>query len=762
MVLEGYVERIIYANENNGYTVLELSHDNKETTCTGYFQLISEGEYIEIEGDEVSHPMYGKQMVVNRYEVKQPSDVLSITRYLGSGAIKGLKLVLAERIVKMFGEDTFHIIENEPEKLAEVRGISLKKAMAISEQIVAKKDMRAAMMFLQQYGISVGLTVKIYNFYGQDVYNVLKTNPYQMADDIPGVGFKVADDIAKKTGIEVHSSFRIKSGMIYSLTQAAQQGHTYLPKQELVRRTISILELQDMWQDMDESYNFDLLDSYFADLIMDGKIIVKEIEATQVVYLSTYYYTELNVAKMLFDLNHVLITDDEITNLKLEAIQRNSDLHLDEKQRQAVLEAEANGLLIITGGPGTGKTTTINTIIRLFASEGLTISLAAPTGRAAKRMTEATGYEAQTIHRLLELKGVTEGDDRGDARFERNEMNPLQADVIIVDEMSMVDLFLMNALLKAISIGTRLILVGDANQLPSVGPGNVLKDIIESEMFNVVKLDKIFRQAGQSDIVINAHKINNGEHIVLDNKSKDFLYINRGTAQEVVNATIGLIKTKLPGYVGADEYDIQVLTPMRKGTLGVEGFNEELQRYLNPPSDTKTEKKYGNTTFRVGDKVMQIKNNYQIEWEQRLSNGICVDTGTGVFNGDIGIIRRINPASELMEVQFEDDKYVIYTFKQLDELELAYAITIHKSQGSEYPAVVIPLLSGSSFLMNRNILYTAVTRAKKCVCIVGSNETFQHMIDNENQVKRYTGLKYQIRNFDSDLSEVSVNKTGKD
>lgn len=747
MILEGYVEKIRYTNESNGYTVLDLACDNKTMTCTGYFQVIGEGEYIEIDGDEISHPIYGKQIVVNTYEVKQPSDVLSITKYLGSGAIKGLKLILAERIVKEFGEDTFRIIEEEPERLADVRGISPKKAMMISEQIVAKKDMRAAMMFLQQYGISVGLTVKVYNFYGQDIYNIIKTNPYQIADDIPGVGFKTVDDIARKTGIEVHSSFRIKSGMIYTLSQASGYGHTYLPKENLVKETIKLLELEDMWQDMDIAYNFDLLDSYFADLVMDGKIIVKELDGIQAVYLSSYYYTELNVAKLLHELNHTLITNDEITSLKLEAIQRNSDICLDEMQKKAVLEAEANGLLVITGGPGTGKTTTINAMIRLFMSEGLSISLAAPTGRAAKRMSEATGHEAQTIHRLLELKGVADESDSEAARFDRNELNPLQADVIIVDEMSMVDVFLMNSLLKAITIGTRLILVGDANQLPSVGPGNVLKDIIASDRFHVVRLDKIFRQAGESDIVINAHKIHKGEHVVLDNKSKDFLYINRATAMEIVNATIGLVKSKLPGYVGADEYDIQVLTPMRKGTLGVEGMNEALQMYLNPPSDAKTEKKHGSVIFRTGDKVMQIKNNYQLEWEQRLQNGICIETGTGVFNGDIGIIRRINNASELLEVEFEDDKFVIYSFKQLDELELAYSITIHKSQGSEYPAVVIPLLTGSSFLMNRNLLYTAVTRAKKCVCIVGSEDTFQHMINNENQQKRYSGLKYQIVNL---------------
>ncbi|MBR3644904.1 MAG: ATP-dependent RecD-like DNA helicase, partial [Lachnospiraceae bacterium] len=688
------------------------------------------------------------------YIIKQPSDIVSITRYLGSGAIKGLKLILAERIVKEFGEDTFNIIENEPERLAEVRGISMNKAMAISEQIMEKREMRQAMMFLQSYGISIGLTVKIYNYYGQRVYDVLKNNPYQMADEIPGVGFKMADEIAKNGGIEVHSSFRIKSGMIYTLTQASSQGHTFLPKDQLVANTIELLELGDLWKNMDDTYNFDLLDNYFSDLIMDGKIIIKQIGDIEAVFLSTFYYTEISVAKKLYDLNTKIFADEELTEMKLEAIQKKTDIELDQMQKKAVMEAMTNGLLIITGGPGTGKTTTINAIIRLFESEGMIISLAAPTGRAAKRMTEATGHEAQTIHRLLELKGLSDDEDKEMVRFEKNEENPLLADAIIVDEMSMVDIFLVNALLKAIPEGTRLILVGDSNQLPSVGPGNVLKDIIASDEFNVVKLDKIFRQAGESDIVVNAHKINRGEHFALDNKSKDFLYLSRATAQEVVNATVGLVMSKLPKYVKADVYDIQVLTPMRKGLLGVEGLNEALQQYLNPPSDSKIEKQLGAITFRTGDKVMQIKNNYQLEWEQRLPNGTVIDTGAGVFNGDIGRIRRINLGTELMEVEFEDGKFAIYTFKQIDELELAYAVTIHKSQGSEYPAVVMPLLAGSKFLLNRNLLYTGVTRAKKCVCIVGSNETFQNMIDNESQQKRYSALNYQINQMGNGLNQM--------
>lgn len=477
---------------------------------------------------------------------------------------------------------------------------------------------------------------------------------------------------------------------------------------------------------------------------IDKRLVIRESEGVRVVYASQYYYMEMGVARMLHDLNIRGREPEEKIRKKLLQIQKEESIELDEKQVQAVVEAVNSGLLIITGGPGTGKTTTINTIIRYFESEEMEILLAAPTGRAAKRMTEATGYEARTIHRLLEISGMP-GDERSiGMHFERNEENPLDADAVIIDETSMVDIHLMQSLLKAVNPGTRLILVGDVNQLPSVGPGNVLKDVIEAGCFNVVMLTRIFRQASQSDIVVNAHKINAGETVPLGKKSNDFLFIKRDDPNMIINAMITLVQKKLPGYVGADPYDIQIMTPMRKGALGVERLNTILQEYLNPPDKSKLEKESGGVTFRVGDKVMQIKNNYNIEWEVRNKYGIPVDKGTGIYNGDIGIIREINLFAELVTVEFDEGRMVEYSFKQMEELELAYAITIHKSQGSEYPAVVIPIFSGPKMLMTRNLIYTAVTRARACVCLVGVPEVFQAMVDNEMEQRRYSGLRERI------------------
>lgn len=746
--ISGYVEIITFRNDENGYTVLTLSSGKKEIKVTGVFGYIGEGEYIEVQGEEVFHPVFGEQIKMDSYKIIPATDELSIRKYLGSGAIKGIGLALANRIVDKFGEDTFRIVEEEPERLEEVRGISLRKAMEIAEQIESKRDMREAMMFLQKYGISSAMSLKIYNFYGEAVYDIIKTNPYRLADDLTGVGFNTADEIAKKAGVEVNASVRVKSGMLYALAKAATSGHTYLPKDKLIESTINLLGLRDQYQNPDGTYNMDLLDNYFMDLAVEKRIILKDINELQTVFLSKYYFTELNIARMLLDLNISMPEDDYIASVKLDTIQRKNDIVLDELQRQAVKATQDNGVAIITGGPGTGKTTTINVIIQMFEADNLHIRLAAPTGRAAKRMKEATGYEAQTIHRMLELNGGPDDSTEFEARFERNEHNPLEADVIIIDEMSMVDVFLMHALLKAIIPGTRLVLVGDVNQLPSVGPGNVLKDIINSGAFNVVTLSKIFRQAGESGIVTNAHEINKGNRVPLDNSAKDFLYISRNTPQEALNATIGLIMTKLPKYVEAQITDIQVLTPMRNGVLGVENLNAELQKYINPQDESKKEKEFGNVIFREGDKVMQIKNNYQIEWEERLPNGACIDKGKGVFNGDLGIIRRINKDSALIEVEFDEGKFVVYTFKETEELELAYAITIHKSQGSEYPAVIMPLVTGYQPLMTRNLLYTGITRAKKCVCIVGREDTFNEMIANEDHHKRYSGLKWQLENYD--------------
>ena len=732
--LTGYVEHIIYRNADNGYTVLNLVSSEEEITCVGTFSAIAEGENIEATGEYTEHPTYGRQFKVDSFEEKAPEDEEAIERYLGSGAIKGIGLALAARIVRRFKDDTFRIIEEEPERLAEIKGISQRKAMEIANQVNEKRDLRQAMIFLQQYGITMNLAVKVYQAYGQEIYEIIRQNPYRLADDIEGVGFRTADEIAARVGIRMDSDFRVKSGILYTLLQASGEGHTFLPEEELTRRAARLLEV-----------DADQVEKQYMDLAIERKIVLKqgsrEDGAETQIYASTFYYMEANTAAMLKELNVTYDVPEVEIEQRLRKIEKQTGMELDEHQVTAVKEAVRNGLLIITGGPGTGKTTTINTIIKYFELEGFDIFLAAPTGRAAKRMSETTGFEARTVHRMLELNGGAEGS----GGFERNEQNPLETDVIIIDEMSMVDISLMYSLLKAIAVGTRLILVGDVNQLPSVGPGSVLRDIIRSGVCNVVMLTKIFRQASTSDIIVNAHKINHGEEVVLDNKSMDFFFLKRYDADVIINVVLQLIKQKLPKFVDATPYDIQVLTPMRKGLLGVERLNTILQQYMNPPLSSKAEKEYGTTIFREGDKVMQTKNNYQLEWEIRSPYGLSIEKGLGVFNGDMGIIRQINDFAELMTIEFDEGRMVEYPYKLLDELELAYAITIHKSQGSEYPAVVIPLLSGPAMLMNRNLIYTAVTRARKCVTLVGNEQTFYQMVQNTSQQKRYSGLCERLK-----------------
>lgn len=757
MKVKGYVERIIYTNEENGHSILEVSLSSEEVknlikespdlepdlsdelVCTGALYLIHPGEYIVFNGSFVMHPSYGLQFKVTGYEETQPEDLTTMERYLGSGAIKGIGPALAGRIVRRFKEDTFRVIEQNPEELASIKGISERMAMEIANQVAEKRDMRKAMLFLGKLGIGMNLSVKIYRKYGDSLYTIIEENPYKLADDIEGVGFKIADEIARNSGVAPDSPYRVKSGILYTLQQATANGHTYLPMSDLIERSQNILgtvinEPQDV----------------LMDLIISKKIVVRKIKETDVVYSAALYHTELSVAHKLIQLDTTYSVNESGLLREISDIERSEQILLDDLQRNAVKAAVANGVLVVTGGPGTGKTTTINTMIKYFENKNTKIKLAAPTGRAAKRMTETTGYEAQTIHRLLELSGILSEDSTG-AMFERNEQNPLEADVIIIDEMSMVDVFLMNSLLKAVAVGTRLILVGDSNQLPSVGPGNVLKDIIESECFKVVKLTKIFRQEAAGDIVINAHKINAGELFDIGPSSKDFPFIKRPDSNAIINAMVTLLRDKLPQYTDSSMNDIQVLTPTRKGNLGVERLNSILQQFLNPKSEHKVEKELNGVIFREGDKVMQIKNNYKITWEIRGQRGITVDNGMGVFNGDMGVIDNINLFLSEITVRFEDNKYVVYSFKEADELEHAYAVTVHKSQGSEYPAVVLPLLDGPRMLMNRNILYTAVTRARKCICVVGDDRTFYDMITNENEQKRFSSLAIRLKEVE--LSE---------
>lgn len=739
-ILEGYVEKIIFRNSENGYTVLSLVNDDIEATCVGSFPFISEGEYLSAQGIYTDHQLYGEQFQVAEYEIKEPEDLLSIERYLGSGAIKGIGNALAKRIVKKFKKDTFRIMEIEPERLAEIKGISEKIARDIAQQFHDKKEMREAMLFLQQYGISNTYAVKIYEEYGPGKYKeIIKNNPYQIAEDISGVGFKIADEIAAKVGIQANSDYRVQAGILYVLLRGSMEGHVYLPEQVLIEKTNEILGIEIS----NIEYNL-------TTLALHKKVKIQEVDGKKQIYSASYFYIEQRIAGNLLELNIKHNQDQNEIEKSLNRIEKQLQIDFDELQKKAVIEAAQNGILVLTGGPGTGKTTTINAIIRFFESEDMEVLLAAPTGRAAKRMEETTGHESKTIHRLLELNRIS-GDLDDRIIFEKNEQNPLEADVIIIDEMSMVDINILHSLLKAITVGTRLILVGDVNQLPSVGPGNVLKDIIRSNHFPVLKLTKIFRQAFESDIILNAHKINAGESIKINNKSKDFFMLKRENVNTVMNIVLTLVRDKIPKYISTNSFNIQVLTPMRKGELGVERLNQVLQQSLNPPSKDKKETEFRNHIFREGDKVMQIKNNYQLTWEIQSKYGTAVDKGTGIFNGDMGVIKEINQFAQIVMVEFDEEKLVEYSFAQLEELELAYAITIHKSQGSEYPAVILPLLSGPRMLMNRNLLYTAVTRAKKCVILVGKAETVQLMIDNVAEQRRYTGLADRICEINIDI-----------
>jgi exodeoxyribonuclease V alpha subunit len=739
--IKGYVAHIIYRNEENAYTVFELDYGKGSVTCTGFPLAISEGESCRVEGEMTQHPVYGDQLRIGTYQAIEPETTQAMFRYLSSGAIKGIGESLARRILKKFGEDTMRILDEEPERLAEIRGISPRKAREIAAQAEGKRDQRDAMVFLQQYGIGGQHALRIWKTYGMKLYEIIRENPYRLADDIRGIGFATADEIAFRVGIRADSDFRIRSGILYILSQVLQEGSTWMERSMVIRRTADLLSLSQ-----------EQIDLQLDNLAMDRKLMIRNREGTAQVYSTGAYRREQQIARALLELDAapLSVSGDMTTEERIRRIEEREGIELDDLQRQAVLLAADHAILLISGGPGTGKTTTINTIINYFEEEDMEVLLCAPTGRAAKRMKETTGMEAMTIHRMLGVRARDGEEDRNAPAaplltdFGRDEENPLEADVIIVDEMSMVDMYLFHALLKAVRSGTRLILVGDVNQLPSVGPGRILQDLIRSGAFRTVILQKIFRQAARSDIVVNAHRILRGEMPSLGNKSRDFFFLERDSLPVIYKNTVQLIREMLPGYVKCSPDEIQVLTPMRKGNLGVERLNQVLQSVLNPPAPDKREYVREEVTFREGDKVMQTRNNYQIEWQVRGNFGLPLEKGTGIFNGDFGRILSVDPSREILTVRFDEDREVDYPFGELEDLELAYAVTVHKSQGSEYPAVILPLLSGPRGLFNRNLLYTAVTRARSCVVILGSREAVRTMTENVRENIRNTGLEERI------------------
>ncbi len=733
ITIQGTVEYVIHRNAQNGYSVVEISDQKGPLTIVGILPELVPGEPIEVEGSFTTHPTYGEQLAVEHFRLVVPQTVRAVERYLASGAIKGIGPQLAARIVRKFGEDTLRVLEEDPAALSAVQGISMKGAVKICAQAAEKRAMRSALMYMDRYGIPLPLATRIYERYGDTLYSVLESNPYQLIDDLTHVGFRIADDIARRTGLADDSPFRIRSGLHYAMMQALESGHLFLPVSSLLAYGCELLGLPE-----------ETLREALEELQFDKRFIFREIAGIPVVYLATYYYMEISVAAMLTDLSQTFPIREDVLARELKQIGEENKLELDPLQQEAVRAAILRGLTVITGGPGTGKTTIISAILRYFERQSLQVELAAPTGRAAKRITEATGRPAKTIHRLLEFMGAIDDEkERGDIlRFTRNEANPLEADVVIVDEVSMVDLPLMYSLLKALIPGTRLILVGDANQLPSVGPGNVLKDIIRSGVVETIALTRIFRQDEGSDIVVNAHRINRGEYIDPKAKSRDFLFLRRSEPASVADTVIRLVRDKLPEYIHAGSDEIQVISPMRKGMLGVENLNRLLQQALNPPSEDKKEKVFTRGLFRQGDKVMQIRNNYQKKWESL--SGDRLRTGSGVFNGDIGVIRDIRFFTEEVVVLFDDDRLTSYLFSECDELELAYAITVHKAQGSEYQAVVLPLMSVPLPLKTRPLIYTAVTRARSCVCVVGNPDTFQQMVDNNTEQRRYSSLHLHL------------------
>ena len=768
--LRGYVSAIIYRNKENLYTVFEVTEGGRQITCTGFPSVIAEGDSVIVSGEIVRHPVYGDQLRASSVQIAEPEGTQAVLRYLSSGAVRGVGEALAARIVRKFGDDTMRILDEEPQRLSEVRGISEAGARAIAAQLAERKDTRDAMIFLQQYGLSGRKALKIWEIYGAELYTVLKENPYRLADDVEGIGFATADDIACRAGIQPDSDFRIRSGLLYLLNEALQEGSTYLPEEQLTGKAVELLQVPAetvglQLQNLAMDRKVRIIVPPGADAAAEEGGTAWEIPSPDTeadgrpscfqpqVYSAAAFRLEQDIARRLLMLNAdpvSIFTEEEIL-LRIRHIEESEDIHLDELQREAVHLAVTRGIVLISGGPGTGKTTTINAIIRFFLSDARTVLLAAPTGRAARRMTEATGHEAMTIHRLLGYHAPAGEESGGTPQiresgwvFDRNEENPLDAEAVIIDEMSMVDLWLFRSLLAAVRPGTRLILVGDRNQLPSVGPGRVFGDLMDCGRFPSIVLKKIFRQAKESGIVVNAHRLLAGEPLDLGNHSKDFFFLERSDPQVIYKHMVLLIRDRLPHYVDAGWEDIQVLTPMRKGPLGAVRLNEVLQSVLNPPAEGKAEYRAHDVTFRTGDKVMQMRNHYQIEWEVPGRSGLPADTGVGIFNGDFGVILEIDRELAQMTVRFDENRIVQYPFAELENLDLAYAITVHKSQGSEYPAVILPILSGPQTLLSRNLLYTAITRARRCAVILGSSQTLMRMENNVRQNERYTGLADRV------------------
>lgn len=728
--LNGIVESIVFKSDDTGYVVSKVRIDKDCINAVGIVPFLKEGQHVKLKGQWVLHKQFGRQFNIDEYEEVLPDSIDGIKKYLSTGIIHGIGPITAKKIVDRFKEETLDILENHIERLQEIEGIGEKKFRIIYESYIEQKDLKDIIIYFQGHGMTTNQCIKIYKEFGVDAKAIVSENPYILCDEISGIGFITADRIAKSLGIEYISPFRIQSGIRYILNQFSASGNTYMPKNNLIDEVSKILGVPGQ-----------MVEENLYNLALETKIKIEKINDIEAVFSLPYYYCELGVTNKIITLSienfRTINTDVEF---EIETFERKNKIKFANSQREAIVGAFENGIEIITGGPGTGKTTIIKSIIEIYENNGMKVLLGAPTGRAAKRMTESTGREAKTIHRLLEM-GVSEDEN---SYYGKGESEPLEADVIIIDEASMIDIMLMHSLLKAIKLGTRLIIVGDVDQLPSVGAGNVLKDLIESNFIKVVRLKDIFRQGEESLIVTNAHKINNGEMPYINRRDGDFFFENKDNVDLILSTIIDLINRRLPNFKKAwDKYrDIQILTPTRKGILGVQNLNNKLQEVLNPKSPSKREKELKEVIFREGDKVMQTKNNYSLKWIR--VNGSGENEGVGVFNGDMGFIQSINEEEKTITIIFDDERKVVYDYIYLDELELAYAITIHKSQGSEFKVIITPAFMGSPLLMNKNLLYTAITRAKELVVVVGIPKALKYMVSNTRSMERYSSLRDRI------------------